>query len=54
VKLMYSSGQAMLRGYRSTKESSGDGICLNPSALLMQSMVSCIDVLRWAIREESG
>jgi len=44
----------MLPGCRSTKEPSDDKICLNPSALLMQSMVSCIEVLRWAIREESG
>ena len=54
VKLMYHSGQALLQGCRSTKETSGDGIHLNPSALLMQSVVSCIEVLRWAIREESG
>ena len=54
VKVMYSSGQAMLPGCRSTKEPAGDKICLNPSALLMQSMVLCIEVLRWAIQEESG
>jgi len=54
VKVMYNSGQAMLQGCRSTKESSTDRIHLNPSALLMQSIVSCIEVLRWAIREECG
>ena len=54
MKVMYNSGQAMLQGCSSSKESAGDRICLNPSALLMQSIVSCIEVLRWAIREESG
>jgi len=55
VKGMYNSGQAMLQGCRSTKESSSsDQIRLNPSALLMQSIVSCIEVLRLAIREECG
>jgi len=54
VKVMYNSGQAMVPGCRSAKESSNDQICLSPSALLMQSIVSCIELLRWAIREESG
>jgi len=54
VKVMYNSGQAMVPGCRSAKESSNDQIFLNPSALLMQSIVSCIELLRWAIREESG
>jgi len=54
VKVMYNSGQAMVQGLRSSKESSSMRIVLNPSALLMQSIVSCIEVLRWAIREEHG
>jgi len=44
----------MVQGCRSSKESSSARIILNPSALLMQSIVSCIEVLRWAIREEHG
>ena len=55
VKVMYNSGQAMVQGCRSSKDKeSADHIILNPSALLMQSIVSCIEVLSLVIREECG
>jgi len=54
VKVKYNSGQAMLQDCRSSKGSSANQLTLNPLALLTQSLVSCIEVLRWTIREEHG
>jgi len=55
IKVMYNSGQTMLQTYRSSKDhvKSSAGT-LSPSTLVMQSIVACIEVLRLAIREESG
>ena len=55
IKVMYNSGQAILQNYRATsKEPGKTSSTLNPSTLVMQSIVACIEVLRLAIREESG
>lgn len=54
VKTLYAAGQTVLQNRESGGERHSDRHTLNPFALTVQSNVACIELLLWAIRDESG
>ena len=54
VKTLYAAGQTVLQNRETGGEHHSHGSTLNPFALTVHSNVACIELLLWAIREETG
>jgi len=52
VKSIYDTGQTLLQSH--DLKSVDRSAVLSPSTLLIQANIACIELLLWAIREESG
>ena len=52
VKMMYAAGQTALQNKDEAKRAEKE--VLNPFAITIQSNVACIELLLWAINDESG